>query len=48
MRSELWSSTSKIDRSGFPTMGAMINDQLSVNDVPESQKDMVARYELDL
>ena len=37
MRSELWSSRSRIDRSGFPTMGAMINDQLSVNDVPETQ-----------
>jgi PPOX class probable FMN-dependent enzyme len=48
MRSELWSSRSKIDRSGFPTMGAMINDQLSVIDAPESQKDMVARYEHDL
>jgi hypothetical protein len=29
-------------------MGKMINDQLSVKDTPESQKDMVARYELDL
>ena len=48
MRSELWSSKSKIDRSGFPTMGAMINDQLSVNDVPEKQEDMVARYVHDL
>jgi PPOX class probable FMN-dependent enzyme len=48
MRSELWSSKSKIDRSGFPTMGTMINDQLLVNDVPESQEDMVTRYEHDL
>jgi PPOX class probable FMN-dependent enzyme len=48
MRSELWASKSKIDRSKFPTMGAMINDQLSVNDVPESQEDMVARYVHDL
>lgn len=48
MRSELWSSQSKIDRSELPTMGAMINDQLSVNDAPESQEDMVARYVHDL
>jgi len=48
MRSELWSSKSKIDRSGFPTMGAMINDQLSNSDTPETQEDMVARYEHDL
>ena len=48
MRSDLWASKSKIDRSEFPTMGAMINDQLSINDRPESQEDMVARYERDL
>lgn len=48
IRSDLWSSKSKVDRSAFPTMGKMINDQLSVNDTPESQEDMVARYEKDL
>jgi len=48
MRSELWSSKSKVDRAVFPTMGEMINDQLSVNETPESQQDMVVRYELDL
>jgi PPOX class probable FMN-dependent enzyme len=48
MRSELWSPGSKIDRSYFPTMGAMINDQLSVTDTPESQEEMVKRYEQDL
>jgi PPOX class probable FMN-dependent enzyme len=48
MRSELWSPGSKIDRSYFPTMGAMINDQLSVTDTPESQEEMVKRYEPDL
>ena len=48
MRSELWSSISKIDRSSFPTMGAMINDQLSISDTPETQEDMVARYKNDL
>ena len=48
MRSELWSSESKIDRSDFPTMGAMINDQLSIMDNPETQEDMVTRYKRDL
>lgn len=44
MRSELWSSDAKIDRASFPTMGAMINDQLSIKETPESQEEMVARY----
>ncbi len=48
MRSELWSPKSKLDRSDFPTMGTMINDQLSINDAPETQEDMVARYKHDL
>ncbi|MCP3689422.1 MAG: pyridoxamine 5'-phosphate oxidase family protein [Gammaproteobacteria bacterium] len=48
MRSELWSSKSKIDRSNFPTMGTMLNDQLSVTNIPESQEEMVKRYEHDL
>lgn len=48
MRSELWSLKSHIDRSGFPTMGTMINDQLSINDTTETQADMVARYKHDL
>lgn len=48
MRSELWSSESKIDRSSFPTMGTMINDQLSISTTPETQEQMVARYEHDL
>lgn len=48
MRSELWSLESQIDRADFPTMGAMINDQLSLIDDPETQEDMVARYKRDL
>lgn len=48
MRSELWSSTTRVDRAEFPTMGAMINDQLSIKDLPETQEDMVSRYENDL
>lgn len=48
MRSELWSLKAQIDRADFPTMGAMINDQLSIKDDPESQEDMIARYKRDL
>lgn len=48
MRSNLWSETSKIERSNFPTMGRMINDQLAVTDIPEDQDDMVNRYRKDL
>ena len=48
MRSELWLSESKIDRSDFPTLGTMINDQLSITNSPESQEDMIARYKQDL
>jgi PPOX class probable FMN-dependent enzyme len=48
MRSELWSLKAQIDRADFPTMGAMINDQLSIKDDPEAQEDMIARYQRDL
>jgi uncharacterized protein len=48
MRSELWSLKAQIDRADFPTMGAMINDQLSIKDDPETQEDMIARYKRDL
>lgn len=48
MRSELWSLKAQIDRADLPTMGAMINDQLSIKDDPEAQEDMIARYKRDL
>lgn len=48
MRSELWSSSARVDRATFPTMGKMINDQLSLTDVPESQDNMIKRYMHDL
>ncbi|PYF83048.1 hypothetical protein DFP75_102138 [Marinomonas alcarazii] len=48
MRSELWSLKAQIDRADFPTMGAMINDQLAIKDDPETQEDMIARYKRDL
>lgn len=48
MRSKLWDESAKIDRDTFPTMGQMINDQLGVNDVPETREAMVKRYQKDL
>ncbi len=48
MRSELWANDSKINRLEFPSMGKMINDQLSLTEEPESQEDMVKRYKLGL
>ncbi|QFU21589.1 pyridoxamine 5'-phosphate oxidase family protein [Shewanella eurypsychrophilus] len=48
MRSKLWSAESHIDRSSFPTMGKMINEQLSITDTPENQDEMVMRYLNDL
>lgn len=48
MRSELWSPHSIINRSSFPSMGQMMNDQLAVIEELESQEDMVKRYERDL
>ena len=48
MRSKLWSAESVLDRSLLPTMGKMINDQLGLNEEPESQEGMVKRYENDL
>ncbi|MBJ7537321.1 pyridoxamine 5'-phosphate oxidase family protein [Marinomonas transparens] len=48
MRSELWSIDSQIERSSLPTMGIMINEQLAVTDIPESQNEMLKRYKKDL
>jgi PPOX class probable FMN-dependent enzyme len=44
MRSRLWDSEKQIDRSGFPTMSQMINDQLNSKEAPESQEEMIKRY----
>jgi len=48
MRSKLWEEESKIERSSFPTMGQMINDQLNETSDTESQEAMVERYRKDL
>jgi len=48
MRSKLWHEDSKIERSKFPTMGKMLNEQLGIKDREESQNEMVERYKKDL
>lgn len=48
MRSKLWVQESKIERSELRTMGEMINDQLGSNAAPESQEEMIKRYQNDL
>lgn len=47
MRSDLWGATNRLERPGFPTMGAMLNQQLGTNKI-ESQEEMVKRYQEDL
>lgn len=48
MRSKLWNPSSLIERSSMPTMGQMLKDQLSSTDTPESQEEMIKRYQYDL
>jgi len=48
MRSELWKTTYRVERPGFPTMGVMLNEQLGTNNPFESQEDMIKRYQKDL
>ncbi len=48
MRSKLWEDIYKVERPGFPTMGAMLKEQLGSNNPVESQEDMVKRYLKDL
>ena len=48
MRSKLWDKDSKIERSNFPTMGKMLNEQLGIKDQVETQEEMVERYHRDL
>lgn len=48
MRSRLWSDANRVERSALPTMGQMIADQTGLEIAPESQEEMVARYQKDL
>jgi len=48
MRSRLWAPETQVARSELPTMGRMIRDQSGMEDVPETQEQMIARYTRDL
>ena len=48
MRSKLWSDANRVERSTLPTMGQMIADQSGMHIAPETQEEMVARYQKDL
>lgn len=48
MRSKLWHDDYKIERKSFPSMGQMLKDQLGEAKEPESQEEMVKRYQQDL
>ena len=48
MRSKLWAIESQVERTVLPTIGKMLSDQLGLNEEPESQDDMIARYMRDL
>jgi len=48
MRSKLWSNANRVARAALPTMGKMIADQSGLEIPPESQEEMVARYQKDL
>lgn len=48
MRSRLWADESRQDRSVLPTMREMLNDHTGLNQPPETQEEMQARYALDL
>ena len=48
MRSALWATASRVDRSVLPTMGEMLNSQMGIEAPAESQEEMLARYAADL
>ena len=48
MRSKLWSTESRIERTALPTMGEMLSDQTGMPGAPETQAEMRARYAADL
>ncbi len=48
MRSGLWDSSNRVERSVLPSMGRMINDQTGIQTPTETQEEMRRRYEPDL
>jgi PPOX class probable FMN-dependent enzyme len=48
LRSRLWGDAHRVERSTLPTMGQMIADQSGLDIPPETQAEMLARYQKDL
>ena len=48
LRSRLWGPAAKVDRAALPTAGRMISDQTGIHVAPETQEEMVKRYQPDL
>ncbi len=48
MRSKLWASDYRIERSAFPSLGQMIKDQSGSSDPAETQEEAVVRYMAEL
>lgn len=48
MRSRLWASESRVERSSLPTMGQMIKDHAQLEGPVESPEEMLKRYQQDL
>ena len=48
MRSKLWESESRIDRSQLPTMVDMINEQAAIEGVFETHEEIMRRYKNEL
>jgi len=45
MRSRLWDPDAQVSRDTLPTLGEMLRDQIGLTETPESQEEMVSRYE---
>ena len=48
MRSRLWHADAQVERERLPTMGQMIHEQIGLDAPPETQAQMLARYQQDL
>jgi len=48
MRSRLWQQEAQVARERLPTMGQMLHEQIGLDTPPETQQEMLQRYQKDL
>ena len=48
MRSKLWHEEARVVRERLPSMGQMLHEQIGLDSPPESQQEMLLRYQKDL